>query len=127
MGALVSLVFILISTLFLWSKIMVLVNDDAVSVTDNYIEGAIDPTQKFGHETGLFIAAALTEFSHSAESIEDPRYGELVFEKRGWGEFGDEFNIYQRPIQSHQCSDKELGLVKGDDSSVIYPINEESR
>ena len=128
MGALLSILFILLSASFLYSKALVLLHNTAVTVTTNLKRGDIDQSEKFGHQNSLFVAAALTDFSDGAESIEDPRYGEIVFEHRGWGETGNEYNIYQRTIESkHACSDQELGLVEGDETTITFPLVEESR
>ena len=41
MGALCSLIFISISVIYLYSKIMVLIEVSAVTIIENYIEGAL--------------------------------------------------------------------------------------
>ena len=77
MGALLSLVFILISVIFLYSKIMIMVNVSQITVITNVIENAYAEDHKFTAKEGFFVAAALTEFDNETEPIEDPSYGEL--------------------------------------------------
>ena len=78
MGALCSAIFISISAVFLYSKIMVLVNVSKVTVIPNYAEGALTFDDKFTADDGFFIAAALTKYDSETEPINEPRHGELV-------------------------------------------------
>ena len=64
----------------------------------------------FTKDQGLFIAAALTQFDSETESIEDWRYGELIFETYGWG-YDSSISAAAGPLDHHQCSDEELGLA----------------
>ena len=50
--------------------------------------GALSSDDKFSAEKGLFVAAALTAYDSVEESIEEPRYGELVIEHYEWGNGG---------------------------------------
>ena len=62
MGAAVSIIFIVISTIFLYSKFLVLYNVSSVTVTSKLVEGALTDHDVFTHEHGLFIAAALSNY-----------------------------------------------------------------
>ena len=75
MGALVSIIFIFLSCLFLYSKIMVMYYVSQVTIISNLVEGAYTHDDKFSTENGLFVAVALTEYDDERESIEDPSYG----------------------------------------------------
>ena len=62
MGAFVSIVFILISAIFLYSKIMVMLHVSQVTIISNLVEGAYTQDYKFTADEGFFVAAALTEY-----------------------------------------------------------------
>ena len=117
MGALCSVIFIMISLIFLYSKIMVLVNVSRITVISNYQVGALTYDDQYRGEDGFFVAAALTAYDSETEPIDDPRYGDLTMEYYGWGyegELGSKFT----PLGTHRCSDEELGLS----NDVEYPI-----
>ena len=128
MGALCSAIFISISLIFLYSKIMVLVEVSAVTVIPNLKEGALTFNDKFTADDGFFIAVALTKFDSETEPLDDPRHGELLIEHYGWGNGGDDIGTVSRTLESHSCSDAELGLVEKEDGDngdlVSYPIFE---
>ena len=117
MGALCSVIFIMISLIFLYSKIMVLINVSRITVISNYQVGALTSDDQYSGSDGFFIAAALTEYDSETEPIDDPRYGDLTMEYYGWGYEG-ELGNKKSPLGTHACSDEELGLS----SDVEYPI-----
>ena len=117
MGALCSLIFIMISLVFLYSKIMVLVNVSRITVISNYQVGALTYEDKYTGEDGFFVAAALTKYDSETEPIDDPTYGDLTMEYYGWG-YEDEIGSKSTPLGTHACSDEELGLS----NEVEYPI-----
>ena len=51
-------------------------------------------------------------------------YGELVIEHYGWG-YDGEFGSRETVLDYHYCSDEELGLVRGPDTT-IYPFFQDS-
>ena len=117
MGALCSLIFITISMIFLYSKIMVLINVSRIIIMSNYQVGALTYNDKFSGDDGLYVAAALTKYDSDPEPITDPRYGEMIIEYYGWGYEG-ELESKKTPIETHSCSDEELGIA----DDVEYPI-----
>ena len=121
MGALCSVIFITISMIFLYSKILVLINVSRIIIMSNYLVGALTYEDKFSGDDGFYVAAALTEYDNETEPIDDPRYGELVIEYYGWGYEG-ELESKNSPIETHSCTDEELGIADG----VEYPIFETS-
>lgn len=121
MGALCSLIFIAISMIFLISKIMVLINVSRIIIMSNYQVGALTYDDHFTGDDGFFLAAALTMYDNDPEPISDPRYGEMVIEYYGWGYEG-ELESKKTPIETHSCSDEELGIAEGGE----YPIFETS-
>ena len=70
------------------------------------------------------MAAALTEYDETTEVIEEAKYGKLVFEHYGWGN-GEGMTTGGSILDSHDCSDEELGFTQGPDTN-IYPIYQSS-
>lgn len=116
MGALLTLVLYTISGIFFYSKVMVLVHESDITVMSNLEVGALTYDDKFGASKGLFVAAALTAYDTERESIEEPRYGELVIEHYQWGNGGG-LDSGAGILENHPCSDHELGLKSEDDDS----------
>ena len=55
--------------------------------------------------------------------MEDPRYGELVYQEYGWGKDSELAANYWREIPNHSCSDSELGLAtEFNDADEMYPL-----
>ena len=80
---------------------------DVMSATE---VDAIDYWEKFDYSNGFYVAAAITAYDAETEIVEDPTYGELIFEHYGWGYDGG-LKSQRRGIEHHYCSDEELGIV----------------
>ena len=91
----------------------------------NEIEDYFDFNHKFGAADGLFLAAALTEYDGNTESIEDERYGKLIIEQYGWG-YNGETASRSTPLETHQCSDIELGLETDIEAGEKFKLIENS-
>lgn len=92
--------------------------------------GALSSDDKFSAAKGLFVAAALTAYDSVEESIEEPRFGELVIEHYEWGNGGILDNSGVGKLDNYACSEEELGLVDDESSSEkfrTFPIYEGSR
>lgn len=87
MGAVVSILYTLLSATYLYLKIVTLSNGNHVDITNTIAESVIDSTFKFTNaDSDLFIAAAITAFDNEKEMPEDMhRYGRLLFEHDRWG------------------------------------------
>ena len=116
MGALCSLIFIIISLIFLYSKIMILMNVSQIELISNYVIGALTYEDKITAEDGFFVAAALTNYDDETEPLYDPRYGDLTLEHYGWDSIGLQPSSTVLPTRN--CSDEDLGL----DASADFPI-----
>ena len=128
MGATVSIIFIVISATFLFSKILILVNNSHIMITSKLLEDVIGPSDHFSHTDGLFVSAALTEYDDSTEAIEDPQYGYLDISHYGWNANEHEIGSYNRPLDTETCTSEELGLVHAEYADRHdYPIYEKSR
>ena len=106
---------------------MVLYKGTDVTIIGNSAEGAYTYENTFTADDGLFIAAALTKYDSNTTVVEEKRYGELVIEHYGWGYSGG-LGSKSTPLNTHFCSDAELGLIEDANvDSPIYPIFESSK
>ena len=65
----------------------------------------------------------MTTYNDDTEIEEDERYGKLVIEHFGWGYEDTEGTGSRRtPLETHPCSDAELGL----EDDVEYPLIDDS-
>ena len=128
MGATVSIIFIVISAIFLFSKILILVNNSHIMITSKLLEDVIQQNEHFSHTDGLFVSAALTEYNDSTEPIEDLTYGELIISHYGWNANEHGIGSYNRQLETEACSDEQLGLEHSEYADKHdYPIYEKSR
>ena len=125
MGAAVSVTYVLMVCIFLFHKLLILFDDSATRVTSRIVENAIHETEKFNWEDNLFVAVALTHFKEEEEIIEDPTYGELVFEHFSWDtEARGNFKDSHETIETHPCSEEELGLLEGQGPDYFHIYEE---
>ena len=89
MGAILTIFQFMIVSMFSVTKFLTWLQLDDANIFQAVSRGGIDQTHTFSAEQGLFFAAAITEYDSNPEIIEEARYGELVFENKGWG-YGDE-------------------------------------
>ena len=104
MGATVSIIFIVISAVFLFSKILILVNNSHIMITSKLLEDVIGSSEHFSHTDGLFVSAALTKYDNSLEPIEDPQYGYLDIAHYGWDANEHGIGSFNRPLKTGGCS-----------------------
>ena len=81
----------------------------------------------FSFENGFNFAIGFTAFDNEEEEILDPSYGELIVQTREWGvkpdgSFIREFN----QLDTHLCSEEELGLSEDKSQATFMPIDENS-
>ncbi len=84
MGGCLSILVTIIMLLYTYGRTMALIKKNEVNILGALSEDAIGHTETFTAQNGFFVAAALTEFDSSTESIEDARYGELIIEHYVW-------------------------------------------
>ena len=125
-GVCLTILMYAMASVFLYSKAMVLNKGSDITIMRQIQEDAYTYEQTFTAEQGLYIAAALSEYDSETEIIERPEYGELVIEQYGWGYSETEIGVQSNTLEQRPCSDEELGLIEGGDSSV-YPISKSSR
>lgn len=90
------------------------------NVTSTVTENFYDTSFQFeASEWNFFMAFALTNYDSSEEVEEDRRYGQLVFKQSGWGN-GVDISLDTRVVESHFCSDEELGITRSE-KTKIYP------
>ena len=113
MGACLSAIIFIITAIFFYTKAMVLYKGSDVTILMTTQEGAFTHNDEFTAREGFFVSDALTEYNSNREVVEDPKYGELIFEHYGWGNEKD-IESNSKELDSHFCSDEELGFIKGD-------------
>lgn len=87
MGAFVSIVYIILVSVFLYSKCATLYHDTAINIKSTLVENGIHMSHVFSNEDGFFVAAAITAYDNETEPPSDlAKYGELVFQRHTWGE-----------------------------------------
>ena len=80
MGAFVSIVYIILVSVFLYSKCATLYNDTDINIKSTLLENSIHMRHVFDSKNGFFVAAAITAFDNETELPSDlAKYGELVF------------------------------------------------
>ena len=104
LGACLTIVFVIITLLFTYSKTNVLLTNADVTVMGSSLENAFTPDFQFTAEHGLFVAAALTAYDSENEVIEEARYGELTIEMFGWGNGGDSIGSDYTDIEYDWCT-----------------------
>ena len=77
MGALLTFLAIVVTSVFAFYKLLTLKEFLDVDVMYANVESGIDHTQKFNSDDGFFIAAALTAYDRNTEVTEEHKYGEL--------------------------------------------------
>ena len=65
------------------------------------------------------IAFGITAYDGNEESIEDERYGRIYARFETWGLGGEQF----QEINTHPCTDEELGFHGGNSESSFFPIH----
>ena len=124
MGSCLTIFCVLATLMFTYTKVVTLSEKSEVDIMSALFDGAIDYSEKFTAEDGFFIAASLTDYDNNLESIEEPKYGELIIEHYGWG-YGDGVKSEARALDYHPCSDEELGFNRTE-NTLLYPVRESS-
>lgn len=107
---------------YIYNKGTILAEKSGISVTSAYVEDFFDDTDKFSAEKdSFFIAAALSGYNGLTEMEEDEDYGVMTIEHYGWG-YGDTIESIGTPLETHPCTDEELGLVEDQSVSPIFPV-----
>ena len=85
MGAICSIILLLITVFYAYLKLMVLIEKTDVNILTSELDMHYDDTEEFTYENGLNIAVAFTAYDSETEWILLPEYGELVFNYAEWG------------------------------------------
>ena len=121
MGTCLTIWIAMTTFMFFYTKTLTIVEKLDVDIMSALIDNDIDFNYKFSADQGFFISAALTRYNSNTTLTEDPRYGELVFEHFGWG--NTEISTDRRLLESHFCTDEELGLARTE-NTVMFPLVE---
>ena len=107
MGATVSIIFIILSVGFLYKKVGVLANSSHMIITSKILEDVVPSDESFNYQDdSFFIAGALTEYDSETESIEDPKYGKLIFNLNGWYATEEGIVSYHEVLDDEICTDE---------------------
>ena len=91
-----------------------------------YEKELIDTNFSFGKEHGFAVAAIISEWPITSETIEDPEIGELKFIMREWDlstSYASETELKTRP-----CTEEDFNVKEGTDRSEygFYKIKDQS-
>ena len=119
MGSFLTIAIGLTTFMFFYAKTLAIVEKLDVDIMSTLIDNAVAVDEMFTADHGFFIAAALTAYNSNTTLTEEPRYGELVFEKLGWGNEG--IDATEMKASTHFCTDEELGIERTE-NTVMFPL-----
>ena len=88
-GAFFSLVAAIVLIFYMLIKIDTIVSRNDVDIFSAILDHEITQEDKFDSTQGFYIAAGLTAYDGIQESIDDKKYGQLVFDYLRWGNEDD--------------------------------------
>ena len=88
---------------------------------------AFDANHVFSHDNGFALAVAFSAYDSNPNPTLDPTYGEIVFNYFYWGptENGG-YDVGNAVIETHPCTDEELGLEGDKNGRMFMPPYAES-
>lgn len=119
MGFCLTCIIVVMTAMFFYTKTNTIVEKHDVDIMSALVDNEIDFNYKFTANEGFFISAALTNYNSNSTLTEEARYGELIFEHFGWG--NEEMNVPRRQLESHFCTDEDLGLTRTK-NTVMFPL-----
>ena len=116
LGAILSLLALLVTVLYSVQKIEILINKKDVDVLSATKDIFYTDDDKFTYANGFNIAAAFTSYSDLTEWELPAEYGRLAINSFSWGigEDGAPFAT-RTELETHPCSKEEMGSATGDD------------
>ena len=72
------------------------------------------------------ITFGLTAFDGDEEPIDDPKYGRIFARYQYWGFEGFENGVKFQEIETHRCTEEELGVDKNHDNQHFFEIEEKN-
>ena len=107
-------------------KISILEGKKSIDIIQTVKENQFSDEDVFGANQGLNIAVGVFNpwDSHTLEPI-DPSYGTIDFINHIWrvNEENGKFEADYYYLETHTCSQEELGLSGGNDKQGFWPIN----
>ena len=111
MGSTITLVIYITLAIYSIYKTQFVVQRGGFTMAASITEDFFDETDSFSHKQGLALAAALFSNENFAEDL-DPAMGRIFFKVEGWGFDKDgEFYELSEELESHFCTERELGLL----------------
>lgn len=106
-----SLFLFLLIAAYTFQKLDILLYGRDVDLIFSSKSNALTIKDEFDLSMGLNFAVAFTAYDDNAEPIDDPTFGEVVFNHHKWGRYPDGTVYFGRHrIKSHRCTQEELGL-----------------
>ena len=125
MGTFCTLLWFVIIMSYAANKIDILINKKDTSILAATRDLYFSSQDQFDSSQGLNIAVAFTAFDSETAWSLDPSYGELSINQYEWGIREDGTTFTDRsPLQTHNCTLKELNLENDESDASFYPINE---
>ena len=124
MGAICSIILLLITAFYAYLKLMVLIEKTDVNILSSELDMYFSDTDEFTYANGLNIAVAFTAYDQETEWILTPEYGELVFNHASWG---SELGFVREQIDAHNCTAEELSITEDKQQAKFYPIHESNQ
>ena len=114
-GSLCSILILLVTALYGFQKLVVLIEKKDVSVLSTTLDSFYDENFVFAYEDGFNVAVAFTGFNNVVDYELDPSYGELIFNAVQWGTYEDgSYFEHTNKLNHHSCSDYELSISDQD-------------
>ena len=111
MGSTITLIIYITLAIYSAYKTMFVVQRGGFSMSASVTEDFFGETDSFGHDEGFALAAALFSNENFAEDL-DPAMGRIFFKVEEWGfDENEEFYELSMELESHLCTERELGLL----------------
>ena len=128
-GCIFTLFLILLTLLYTYQKIEVLVEQSDTSIAIHEEEDHFSDTYKFGYDQGFNIAVAFTGYNNLRENELPPEIGYFRYRVWEWGYHSNNQTYWGRHtvLDSHNCSREELGLDGDTEDATFMPVIESQR
>ena len=126
-GSICTLIIFVIVLGYMYLKIDVLISKKDIDILSTVEEFHYDADYVFDYSKGFNLAVALTSYSSLGIEDLDDSIGRIVFKHYYWGSDAESvFETGRTPIDSHICSEDELGL-NGREESKFLPIDKNNK
>lgn len=126
-GAIFSLLLTSMLTFFMVYKASYIYHKDGYQMMSTVKENFFQPHERFGLADDFAFAVALVDYMDLDGEPLDPSFATLEIIAREWG-YNTDGSSYRRDkiLDTHYCSQEELGLTKDSSNSKFMPLNTSS-